>query len=235
MTLGTVSAHGAVSAVDTMLTARVTIPRQPRGLVLVLSDGVCAMEMMVSAALLGAGFAVLFPAEFRSSAEVSGAVAAAPVAEIARRAGRLVTTTRWAQRNRHTVGLPIGFFACNTAAAVALQAAAELGGEVAAVVSSRGRPDLVRSCVPSLTAATLLIVGGADPVAVDHNGGVEPLLRCPRALEIVSGASPRFGEPGALEQVINLAVDWFHRYLVSGGTPSPGLAGGPGPGRVPNG
>jgi hypothetical protein len=96
---------------------------------------------------------------------------------------------------------------------VALQASAELGGEVAAVVSSRGRLDLVRSCVPSVTAATLLIVGGADPVAVDRNGGVEPLLRCPRALEIVSGASPRFAEPGALERVTDLAVEWFRRYL----------------------
>jgi hypothetical protein len=128
-------------------------------------------------------------------------------------AGHLVTLTRWAEHHADTRGLSIGYFAKGAAAAVALCAAAELDGEVAAVVSTQGCPDLARACVTSVTAATLLIVGGADPVALDRNGGVEPLLRCPSALEIVPGASHRFGEPGALDQVADLSVAWFSRYL----------------------
>jgi hypothetical protein len=208
-----VSAYGAVAAADAVPAVKVTVPRHPRGLVLVLADGASAAEVMVSAALLGAGFAVLSSAEPRLRADASGTATDIPVAEIARLVGPLVTLTQRARRSSRTAGLPTGYFAVSTAAAVALQAAVELDGEVSAVVSSQGRLDLVRSCVPSVTAATLLIVGGADPVAVDHNGGVEPLFRCPRALEIVSGASPRFGEPGALERVTDLAVDWFSRYL----------------------
>ena len=199
------------------------VPTVPDGASAVLdgptvSGGVFGVETELTEALLRAGFAVLSSRGCRPLAEERARTVADPqLREIARLADRVVTMTRWARHSRHTTGLPIGYFACSTAVAVALQAAAELDGEVAAVVSSQGRPDLARSCVPSVTAATLLIVGGADPVALDHNGAVEPLLRCPRSLEIVSGASCRFAEPGALARVIDLAVGWFGRYLVPTG------------------
>ena len=37
----------------------------------------------------------------------------------------------------------------------------------------------------------------------------------PKALEIVPGASHLFPEPGALESVIELAAEWFDRYLAA--------------------
>jgi hypothetical protein len=39
------------------------------------------------------------------------------------------------------------------------------------------------------------------------------VLRAETRLEIVSGASHLFGEPGALEQVAQLARDWFLPHL----------------------
>jgi putative phosphoribosyl transferase len=213
-----VSVDVAVTAADAVLMARLTVPRRPLGVVLVPSaEGVAPDDL--ATALLDSDFAVLGADLHRYGSAHSPGIRAA---DIARLTGRLVTVTRWAQSCRQTAGLPIGFFATGVAAAVALRAAAELGGEVAAVVSSQGQPDLVRSDVSSVTAATLLIVGGADPVAVDRNGGVEPLFRCPSALEIVSGATHRFGEAGAMDQVVGLAVDWFRRYLATGSVPSPG-------------
>lgn len=41
-----------------------------------------------------------------------------------------------------------------------------------------------------------------------------PIVRGPKALEIVPGATHLFPEPGALEAVIDLAARWFERHLV---------------------
>ena len=41
-------------------------------------------------------------------------------------------------------------------------------------------------------------------------------LVCEKALEIVPGATHLFPERGALEQVIELAAQWFERCLVAG-------------------
>jgi putative phosphoribosyl transferase len=39
-------------------------------------------------------------------------------------------------------------------------------------------------------------------------------LQCEKSLEIVSGATHLFEEPGALDQVIDLARAWFTRHLI---------------------
>jgi hypothetical protein len=39
------------------------------------------------------------------------------------------------------------------------------------------------------------------------------LLRCPRELAIIPGATHLFGEPGTLEEVARVASTWFVRYL----------------------
>jgi putative phosphoribosyl transferase len=94
-------------------------------------------------------------------------------------------------------------------------AAAELGERVAAVVSRGGRPDLagVRA-LATVSAATLLIVGGNDDVVLGLNRTADSHLTCDRRLAIVPGASHLFEEPGALEQVAALASEWFVEYLV---------------------
>jgi dipeptidyl aminopeptidase/acylaminoacyl peptidase len=38
-------------------------------------------------------------------------------------------------------------------------------------------------------------------------------LRCPNELAVVPGATHLFEEPGALEQVSRLAIDWLDRHL----------------------
>jgi putative phosphoribosyl transferase len=40
-------------------------------------------------------------------------------------------------------------------------------------------------------------------------------LKCPKALQVVPGASHLFPEPGALEAVIDHAAEWFARYLAA--------------------
>jgi pimeloyl-ACP methyl ester carboxylesterase len=114
-------------------------------------------------------------------------------------------------------GLPVGLFGASTGAAAALVAAAELGGRIRAVVSRGGRPDLAGPALAQVTAPTLLIVGGSDPVVLELNEAARrQLVRCESALEIVPGATHLFEEPGALERVADLASAWFSRAL--GGT-----------------
>jgi hypothetical protein len=60
----------------------------------------------------------------------------------------------------------------------------------------------------------LLIVGGRDEAVLRLNQQAATLLRCPHRIEVVPGATHLFEEPGALEQVASLAVDWFRNHLV---------------------
>ncbi|MFF0435290.1 phosphoribosyltransferase family protein [Streptomyces sp. NPDC004327] len=128
-------------------------------------------------------------------------------------AERLGQATDWLAGRPETAGLRTGYFGASTGAAAALWAAAEPGSTVAAVVSRGGRPDLAGERLPQVTAPTLLIVGGADPLVLDLNHQAERLLRCDHRLVTVPGAGHLFEEPGALEEVGRLAAAWFAERL----------------------
>ncbi len=112
-----------------------------------------------------------------------------------------------------TTGLPLGFFGASTGAAAALVAASEDHDRVRAVVSRGGRPDLAGGALPLVSAPTLLIVGGNDPIVLDLNREAIEAMRCERELIVVPDATHLFEEPGALERVAGLAGDWFARHL----------------------
>src|SRR5262249_29012397 len=57
-------------------------------------------------------------------------------------ANRLVVAIDWLRQDSHTAGLPIGLFGASTGAAAALVAASHRPGDVFAIVSRGGRPDL---------------------------------------------------------------------------------------------
>ncbi|BBJ00067.1 DeoR family transcriptional regulator [Ferrigenium kumadai] len=127
---------------------------------------------------------------------------------------RLTGTTAWLQRHPATQALKIGYFGASTGAAAALQAAAELGKEISAVVSRGGRPDLAGELALSKVGApTLLIVGGHDDVVIQLNRMAYASLTCEKELVIVPGATHLFEEPGTLEQVAQHAAVWFKKYL----------------------
>lgn len=132
--------------------------------------------------------------------------------EIGLLAERLQAATAWLHE-QDAGRLPLGYFGASTGAAAAIAAAAELDGEVRAVVSRGGRPDLARDALPRVTCPVLLIVGGYDPEVIQLNREAADLIGAPHELRVVPGATHLFEEPGALEEVARLAVDWFARYL----------------------
>jgi pimeloyl-ACP methyl ester carboxylesterase len=128
-------------------------------------------------------------------------------------AGRVAGVTRWLRDDRDTRHLAIGYFGASTGAAAALVAAAEHPGDVAAVVSRGGRPDLAGDALPSVAAPTLLIVGGADLPVLELNERAIARMTCEKSLRVVPGATHLFEEPGTLEEVARLARGWFERHL----------------------
>jgi pimeloyl-ACP methyl ester carboxylesterase len=74
---------------------------------------------------------------------------------------------------------------------------------------------LAAEALPKVQAPTLLIVGGKDNVVIGLNEQAKAQMRCEVKLEIISGATHLFEEPGALERVARLAREWFVRYLTA--------------------
>jgi dienelactone hydrolase len=129
-------------------------------------------------------------------------------------ADRLLEATTWIETNPHTQGLKVGLFGCSTGGAGALEAAARSPGQVHAVVSRGGRPDLAGTSLPKVKCPTLLIVGGRDESVLGLNRQALSRLTCIKELVAIPGASHLFEETGALEKVAALAADWFKTRLV---------------------
>ncbi len=128
-------------------------------------------------------------------------------------AGRLVEATDWLANEPETRELSTGYFGASTGGGAALVAAAARPAAVGAVVSHGGRPDLAGESLPLVKAPTLLIVRGRDEVVIELNERAKAQLRTETGLEIVTGATHFFEEPGTLERVADLAQSWFERHL----------------------
>jgi len=125
---------------------------------------------------------------------------------------RVVAATDWASNHAGINDLQVAYFGASTGAAAALIAAAERP-TAAAVVSRGGRPDLAGDALPIVRAPTLLIVGGDDDPVIDLNEAALRRMRAPVELAIVPHATHLFEEPGTLEEVQRLALDWFRRHM----------------------
>jgi putative phosphoribosyl transferase len=135
--------------------------------------------------------------------------------DIPRLASRLTGAIRWFSDRVDTAKMPVALFGASTGAAAALIAAAEVPDHVQLVVSRGGRPDLAGDALRSVQARTLLIVGGRDLEVLDLNKMAAAQLKGPVEIAVVPGATHLFEEPGALDRVVELALDALRRYLVA--------------------
>ena len=126
-------------------------------------------------------------------------------------ADRLVEVTQWLRNQKNTKKMGFGYFGSSTGAA-ALKASLKLPKEIKAIVSRGGRPDLVISELPKVTAPTLLIVGELDDEVVELNKKAYEALGGIKKIEIISGATHLFEESGKIGKVSKLAADWFINY-----------------------
>ena len=128
-------------------------------------------------------------------------------------AGRLVHAVDWLRDEPRLAHLPVATFGASTGAAAALIAAAERPADIKAVVSRGGRPDLAGEALPDVAAPVLLIVGGEDAPVIALNRRAATRLNCVHRTVIVPGATHLFEEPGKLEEVQRLALDWLDEHV----------------------
>jgi dienelactone hydrolase len=128
-------------------------------------------------------------------------------------ARRLIGAADWLTGEPALQDLPLGYFGASTGAAAALVAASERPEMIQAIVSRGGRPDLAGPALRAVKAPVLLIVGGADTPVLRMNREAMAGLTVENRLEVIPGATHLFEEPGALERVAKLALDWFALYF----------------------
>lgn len=129
---------------------------------------------------------------------------------------RMIGVAAWLTETPETQNYSIGYFGVGTVAAAALVAAAERPDLVHAIVSCAGRVELAHYALPNVLAPTLFIVGEQDNNAVTQNQ--QALAQLPenvavqKNVETIANAAQLL--PEKLQEVAQLANQWFERHLV---------------------
>ena len=194
---------------DLGLIGRLTIPAAPLGTVVFAhgsgSSRHSPRNRYVAGVLNDAGLATLLVDLLTVEEEMDRS----HVFDVRLLAERLGDAARWTSAQPEVPSSGVGFFGASTGAAAALRAAAQPDCRVSAIVSRGGGPDLAAPLLSTVTAPTLLIVGGRDEDVLALNRRAQAELRCESLLTVVPDATHLFEEPGALEIVAGLARDWF--------------------------
>jgi putative phosphoribosyl transferase len=207
-----------VSAGEVILSGDLSLPRGARGIVLFAhgsgSGRKSPRNRFVAGHLQEAGLGTLLIDLLTEDEESLDQYTGHLRFDIALLARRLVGATDWLVADARTADLAVGYFGASTGGGAALVAAIERPGQVAAVVSRGGRPDLAGEALVRVRTPTLLIVGGEDEIVIRLNElALRELGSAVKELMIVPGASHLFEEPGTLETVARLAAEWFTRHL----------------------
>jgi putative phosphoribosyl transferase len=211
-----------ISAGQTTLEGNLIIPKSSRGIVLFAhgsgSGRHSPRNKYVAEVLQDAGIATLLIDLLTEEEEEIDLQTRHLRFDIDLLAQRLIEATDWLkqEQNIQTKDLSVGFFGASTGAAAALVAAAQRQKIVKVIVSRGGRPDLAGSeSLSRVQAPTLLIIGGNDGPVIEMNKDAFKQLtnlednEKKKKIVIVPGATHLFEEPGKLEEVADLAKDWF--------------------------
>jgi putative phosphoribosyl transferase len=194
-------------------------PSRPRGLVIFAhgsgSSRRSPRNRFVASAMHREGFATLLIDLLTAAEERIDRVTSELRFDIAPLAGRLVTVTRASRGWNETAALRLGYFGASTGAAAAIVAATQAPGDVAAIVSRGGRPDLAGDALEALDVPTLFIVGGDDTIIVRLHRETLPRIHAHTELSTIPHATHLFEEPGALDEVARRASAWFSQHLVA--------------------
>jgi putative phosphoribosyl transferase len=216
-----------ISAGTIELEGELAIPRGARGIVLFAhgrgGSRLGGRNQFVAGVLRGHGLATLMLDLLTPDEEMQNEIDPSPDADVMRLGARVIEATDWIRGSPLTSGMRIGVYGASTGGVAALIAAAERPEAIAAVVSRGSRPDLAGTGLQAVQAPTLLIVGETDAPVLELNRRALDQMSGTRELAVVPGASHLFEEPGALEDVAQLASAWFGRHLLREGDASAGF------------
>lgn len=128
-------------------------------------------------------------------------------------AHRLQEVTVWLTQHPATRHLKVAYLGTDTGGAAAITAAATTATPIAAIVARGSWLTLTADLLGRVQAPTLLIVGAADLPTLCTNQDAVMHLQAEARLELVPEATHQFREPGALQEVIWLASQWFVEHL----------------------
>jgi putative phosphoribosyl transferase len=206
-----------VTAGEHRLTADLTVPDRPAGIVVFAhgsgSGRVSPRNRTVAQALWDADLATLLLDLLTPAEDAEDQRTRRLRFDVQLLGERVAKALDWLRTDPSLAALPAGCFGASTGAAAALIAAAARHAAVAAVVSRGGRPDLAGDALAAVRAPTLLIVGGEDREVLGLNRAAAQRMAVPPELAIVPGAGHLFSEPGALERVMELTTGWFATHL----------------------
>ena len=201
---------------DAVLDADLSLPDGPRGVVLFAhgsgSSRYSPRNRRVAADLVDFGVATLLMDLLTADEDLLDRRTREFRFDVGLLGGRLTAAVDWLGMDPRTASLPVVTFGASTGAAAALVAAAERPDRVCGVISRGGRPDLAVDHLPRVRAPVLLIVGGRDPTVLDLNRSAASALAAAE-LVVVPGASHLFEEPGALEAVVDRALEALRDWL----------------------
>ena len=207
-----------LEAAGIILNGDLSIPENAKGIIVFVhgsgSSRFSSRNRAVADVLIRSQLGTLLLDLLTESEERTDAATAEFRFDIPMLAERTTGVVDWINSSTSTSSLPLGLFGASTGAAAALIAAAQRPHLVRAVVSRGGRPDLAEAALESVTAPTLLIVGGRDEPVIELNRQAFNRLSGEHELQIVPGATHLFEEAGALSEVARLATTWFLDHLV---------------------
>ena len=195
--------------IEFKLKGDLAVPSVPRGLVIFAhgsgSSRLSPRNRVVASALNRVGFAtLLFDLLTVQESEIRQ-----NVFDIVLLAERLLKVTEWV-RERYP-SLPLSYFGASTGAGAAIEAAALKPDGLFAIISRGGRVDLAGK-IDQVEVPTLMIVGSHDEPVLLLNRQAAKRLKNSK-IAIVPGAGHLFIEPGALEEVMEYAIDWLQENL----------------------
>ncbi len=201
---------------DGSINADWSVPLRPRGTVMIFNGAGCSRlarrNRNVARQLYDDAFATLVIDLFTDEEEREDALTGALRLDLELMAERIATATRWL-RETEVTHLPIGHLTSGVASAAALLADVRSPGEIAAIVSRGGRPDLAGMKLYKVAAPVLLLVGDKDVHGIGLNCWALRRLSAEKSLVTVPDGTHHLDDPGSLELLTKLASNWFKRVM----------------------
>ncbi|MGK2961483.1 MAG: dienelactone hydrolase family protein [Gemmatimonadaceae bacterium] len=206
-----------IAAGSTSIDGDWTVPLRPRGTVIITNGAGCSRfarrNRDVARRLYDDGFATLLVDLLSHDEEQEDALTGALRLDVDMLAERITAATEWVKDETEVAHLPVGHLASGVASAAALVADVQSPGQIDAIASRGGRPDLASIRLYKVAPPVLLIAGSADSQNLELNRWALRRLNCEKSLVTVPNATSRFEEPGTFAAMTDLAASWFKRVM----------------------
>ncbi len=128
-------------------------------------------------------------------------------------ADRVIAAIDHVRASNLHLGLPIGLLGATLAGTASLIATARRSDLVTSIVCWSARLDLLGPRLAAVRTPTLLVAGSQDTGNLRAMRDAARQMIAPHRVAVISGATERFDEPGALEEVAAAASAWLLGYL----------------------